>query len=49
MFKKIKGNIFNSSAQVLVNTRIDGSFRISAGRNTIKEEIKELIICLDNE
>ena len=49
MFKKIKGNIFNSSAQVLVNTRIDESFRISAGRNTIKEEIKELIICLDNE
>ena len=25
------------------DARIDGSFRISAGRNTTKEEIKELI------
>ena len=49
MFKKIKGNIFNSSAQVLVNTRIDGSFRISAGRKTSKEEIKELIKSLNDE
>ena len=36
------------SAMKLDNARIDGSFRISAGRNTTKEEIKELIISLDN-
>ena len=37
------------SSMKLDDARIDGSFRISAGRNTTKEEIKELIICLDNE
>ena len=31
------------SAMKLDDARIDGSFRISAGRNTTKEEIKELI------
>ena len=31
------------SAMKLDDDRIDGSFRISAGRNTTKEEIKELI------
>ena len=31
------------SAMKLDDSRIDGSFRISAGRNTTKEEIKELI------
>ena len=37
------------SSMKLDDARIDGSFRISAGRNTTKEEIKELIICLENE
>ena len=37
------------SSMKLDDARIDGSFRISAGRNTTKEEIKELIISLDNE
>ena len=37
------------SSMKLDDARIDGSFRISAGRNTTKEEIKELVICLDNE
>ena len=37
------------SAMKLDDGRIDGSFRISAGRNTTKEDIKELIICLNNE
>ena len=37
------------SAMKLNDARIDGSFRISTGRNTTKEEIKELIICLGNE
>ena len=37
------------SSMKLDDARIDGSFRISAGRNTTKEEIKELIICLGNE
>ena len=36
------------SSMKLDDARIDGSFRISAGRNTTKEEIKELIISLDN-
>ena len=37
------------SSMKLDDARIDGSFRISAGRNTTKEEIKKLVICLDNE
>ena len=37
------------SAMKLDDSRIDGSFRISAGRSTTKEEIKELIISLSNE
>ena len=37
------------SSMKLDDARIDGSFRISAGRNTTKEDIKELVICLDNE
>ena len=37
------------SSMKLDDARIDGSFRISAGRNTTKEDIKELIICLNNE
>ena len=36
------------SSMKLDDARIDGSFRISAGRNTTKEEIKELISSLDN-
>ncbi|WP_440697554.1 cysteine desulfurase family protein [Candidatus Pelagibacter sp. HIMB1709] len=36
------------SAMKLDDDRIDGSFRISAGRNTTKEEIKELIKSLNN-
>jgi len=36
------------SAMKLDDDRIDGSFRISAGRNTTKEEIKELISTLNN-
>ena len=36
------------SAMKLDDDRIDGSFRISAGRNTTKEEIKELIKNLNN-
>ena len=31
------------------DNRIDGSFRISSGRNTTKEVIKELVICQNNE
>ena len=34
------------SAMNLDDSRIDGSFRISTGRNTTKDEIKELIECL---
>ena len=34
------------SAMNLDDSRIDGSFRISTGRNTTKDEIKELIKCL---
>jgi cysteine sulfinate desulfinase/cysteine desulfurase-like protein len=30
----------------LDDSRIDGSFRISAGRSTTKDEIKELIKCM---
>jgi cysteine desulfurase len=37
------------SAMKLDDERIDGSFRISAGRNTSKEEIKELVKSLNNE
>jgi len=37
------------SAMKLDEDRIDGSFRISAGRNTSKEEIKELVKSLNNE
>ena len=37
------------SAMKLDDDRIDGSFRISAGRKTTKEEIKELIKSLNNE
>ena len=37
------------SSMKLDDARIDGSFRISAGRNTTKKDIKELVICLDNE
>ena len=33
------------TAMKLNDSRIDGSFRISTGRNTTKEEIKELIKC----
>ena len=33
------------TAMKLGDSRIDGSFRISTGRNTTKEEIKELIKC----
>jgi cysteine sulfinate desulfinase/cysteine desulfurase-like protein len=33
----------------LDDERIDGSFRISTGRNTSKEEIKELVKSLNNE
>ena len=36
------------SSMKLDDARIDGSFRISAGRNTTKEEIKELISSLNN-
>ena len=36
------------SAMKLDDARIDGSFRISTGRNTTKEEIKELIKNLNN-
>jgi cysteine desulfurase len=36
------------SSMKLDDSRIDGSFRISAGRNTTKEEIKELIKNLNN-
>ena len=36
------------SAMKLDDARIDGSFRISAGRNTTKEEIKKLISTLNN-
>ena len=36
------------SAMKLDDSRIDGSFRISAGRSTTKEEIKELISSLNN-
>ena len=36
------------SAMKVDKNRIDGSFRISAGRNTTKEEIIELIKNLDN-
>ena len=36
------------SAMKLNSARIDGSFRISAGRNTTKDEIKELISSLNN-
>ena len=36
------------SAMKLDDSRIDGSFRISAGRSTTKDEIKELISILDN-
>ena len=35
------------SAMKLDNDRIDGSFRISAGRNTTKKEIEELIKLLN--
>ena len=34
------------SAMKLDDSRIDGSFRISNGRNTTKDELKELIKCL---
>ena len=34
------------SAMKLDDSRIDGSFRISAGRSTTKDEIKELIKCM---
>ena len=34
------------SAMKLDDSRIDGSFRISTGRNTTKDELKELIKCL---
>ena len=34
------------SAMKLPDNRIDGSFRISTGRNTTKDEVKELINCL---
>ena len=37
------------SAMKLDDERIDGSFRISTGRNTSKEEIKELVKSLNNE
>ena len=37
------------SSMKLDDSRIDGSFRISAGRNTTKEEIKELIKNLDKK
>ena len=36
------------SSMKLDDARIDGSFRISAGRNTTKDEIKELISSLNN-
>ena len=36
------------TAMKLDSARIDGSFRISAGRNTTKDEIKELISILNN-
>ena len=36
------------SAMKLAEDRIDGSFRISAGRSTTKDEIKELISNLNN-
>ena len=35
------------TAMKLDDNRIDGSFRISVGRNTTKDEIKELIKCLE--
>jgi len=34
------------SAMKLGDSRIDGSFRISVGRNTTKDEIKKLISTL---
>ena len=34
------------SAMKLPDNRIDGSFRISTGRKTTKDEVKELINCL---
>jgi len=37
------------SAMKLDDDRIDGSFRVSIGRNTTKEEIKELVKSLNNE
>ena len=37
------------SAMKLGDSRIDGSFRISAGRSTTRDEIKELIKSLTNE
>ena len=37
------------SAMKLGDSRIDGSFRISAGRSTTKDEIKELVKSLTNE
>ena len=37
------------SSMKLDDARIDSSFRISAGRKTTKEEIKELIKSLNNE
>ena len=36
------------SSMKLDSARIDGSFRISAGRDTTKDEIKELISSLNN-
>jgi len=36
------------SAMKLPDNRIDGSFRISTGRNTTKDEVKELINCLSH-
>ena len=37
------------SAMKLSDSRIDGSFRISAGRSTTRDEIKELVKSLTNE
>ena len=37
------------SAMKLGDCRIDGSFRISAGRSTTRDEIKELVKSLTNE
>ena len=39
-------NIKNRKNIKLDDSRIDGSFRISTGRNTTKDELKELIKCL---